>query len=114
MSATDERVSTPGVALLARESARRSATWPRAFATSGASTVVASRPAKNTVPDSSPTAVSETEKSPASTDVTGPMLPPFHAVPAANSAVASVTRAAGESTGFRFGASGRYQTLRPH
>ena len=44
------------------------------------------------VPESRPIAVSETEKSSLSVEVTGPMFPAFHEVPAASRTTASVTR----------------------
>jgi hypothetical protein len=65
---------------------------PVRAASAGASTVVASSAAKNTVPESRPTAVSETEKSSLRVEVTGPMLPAFQDVPAASRTTASVTR----------------------
>jgi hypothetical protein len=53
---------------------------------------VHSRPAKNTVPESTPIAVRETESSSLSFAVTAPMLPAFQEVPAASRTTATVTR----------------------
>jgi hypothetical protein len=66
---------------------------PIASVSFGVASDATTRAPNSTVPESRPTEESDTENSRVSWATAGPMLPPFHAVPAARRKIATIDRA---------------------